>query len=72
MSRETLPFVFEGGPAQVFELLATAPPQLGLSDLSAQDHARMFEVVTESLAAETVDGVVRSHAVANIAVARKR
>lgn len=66
-----LPFVFEDGPSQLIGMLATAPPQLGLSEVTDEDRARIVSKMGELLGSDLIDGAIRSHAITNLAIGRK-
>jgi ubiquinone/menaquinone biosynthesis C-methylase UbiE len=71
VSSESLPFVLDGGAAQIVDSLAVSGIAEQIAGLPDEALRRLTDAVTETLAAITEDGVIRSHATSNVAIARK-
>jgi SAM-dependent methyltransferase len=69
LRRCALPVIFEGGPGQLTLTLHAATVATALASLSRADLAKFTNAVEEAVRPITIDGVVSSHATANIVTA---
>jgi SAM-dependent methyltransferase len=68
--RYELPLIFEGGPSQLLLTLRAASVADALSQLTEAEQHALVAAVEESARPITFDGIVRSHASANILTAQ--
>jgi len=69
VTRHELPLVFDGGAAQLVETLSFTPVAPDVAALDDAGHQRLIDAVARAAAPITSDGMVRSTAAANLAIA---